>query len=78
MEDANPQHRPYILRKDTLPNGHSAKLLIWPQKYVAHAVLRVDDQFQSVYEFATHEEAIQKGWALHQQILDETLDQLGD
>ena len=25
-QDANPEHRPYVLWRDTLPTGHSAKL----------------------------------------------------
>ena len=77
-QDANPEHRPYVLWKDALSNGHSATLLIWPRKDRAFAVLRLDDQFHSSYQFATHEQAIQKGWAIHQQVLAGKLDQLGD
>ena len=74
--DCDPEHRPYVLWKETLPNGDTATLLIWPQKYQAFAILRVDEQFHSAHQFATHEQAIQKGWALHQQVLDEAIDQL--
>ena len=60
-QDANPEHRPDVLWKDTLPNGHSAKLLVWPQKGRAFAVLRVNDEFHSAYQLAKHEQAIQEG-----------------
>ena len=78
MEDANPQHRPYVLWFDTLPNGSSAKVYVYPRQDTPAAILHRNDRVHSVYEFDTREEAIAKGWDLHQQVLDGTLDQLGD
>ncbi len=43
MEDANPAHRPYVLWKDSQPNGDTATLLIWPEKDQGNAILRVDE-----------------------------------
>ena len=31
MEDANPQHRPYVLWFDTLPDGSTAKVYVYPR-----------------------------------------------
>ena len=64
--------------KETLANGDTATLLIWPQQYQAFAILRVDEQFHSAYEFDASEQAIEKGWDLHQPVLDGKLDQLTD
>ena len=71
MKDANPQHRPYVLWKDTLPDGQTAKVYIWPRKPNAGAILHLNDSLHSAYEFDTSEKAIEKGWELHQQLLDE-------
>ena len=75
MEDANPQHRPYVLWFDTLPNGDTARVFIWPRKDQAGAILHLNDTVHSAYQFDTNEQAIEKGWELRQQVLDGTLGQ---
>ena len=57
MEDANPQHRPYVSWFDTLPDGQTATVYIWPRKDQPGAILHRNDRVHSVYEFETPEEA---------------------
>ena len=80
-QDASPEHRPYVLWFDTLPDGSTAKVYVYPRLDKPTAILHRNDRVHSVYEFDefdTNEKAIEKDWALHQQVLDGTLDQLGD
>ncbi len=78
MEDANPACRPFVLWFDTLPNGSTAKVYVYPRQDKPAAILHRNDCVHSVYEFDTREEAIERGWELHQQLLDEAVDQLSD
>ena len=78
MEDANPQHRPYVLWFDTLPNGSTAKVYVYPRQDKPATILHRNDRVHSAYQFETNEKAIEKGWALHRQLVDGRLDQFTD
>ncbi len=64
----DPEFRPYVLWTDTLPNGESAKVLIWPQKHQASAILHINEQMHSAYICASRELAVQKGRELRKQV----------
>ena len=78
MEDANPACRPFVLWFDTLPDGSTAKVYVYPRQDKPAAILHRNDRVHSVYEFDTSEQAIEKGWALHRRLVDGRLDQLTD
>ena len=75
MEDCNPQHRPYVLWFDTLPDGQTAKVYIWPRKGQPGAILHLNERLHRIYPFETNEQAIAKAWALHEQLVDEAIGQ---
>ena len=63
---------------DTLPDGSTAKVYVYPRLDKPSAILHRNDRVHSAYQFETSEKAIEKGWALRQQLVDGTLDRLGD
>ena len=78
MEDCSPETRPYVLWFDTLPDGSTATVYVYPRQDKPAAILHRNDRVHSVYECNTREEAIAQGWELHEQLLDEAIDQLSD
>ena len=76
MEDLSPETRPYVLWFDTLPDGSTAKVVVYPRPNKPAAILHRNGRVHSVYECNTREEAIESGWVLHQQLLDEAVDRV--
>jgi len=65
-EDANPEHRPYALWLDTLPDGREGKVFIWPRVGGVGVILHVDRQLRHGEEQPTVEEAERLGWEWHE------------
>ena len=75
-EDSSPAPCPYVLWFDTLPNGSTATVYIYPRPDKACVILHRNDRVHSAYTFPTCETAIRWGWTLHQLVLDRTVDRL--
>ncbi len=78
MDNISPATLPYVLWFDTLPHGGTAKVYIYSRPDKACTILHRNDQIHSAYTFPTPETAIRWGWALHQLVLDRTIDRLAD
>ena len=68
-EDSNPEHRPYVLWFETLRSGDTAKVFIWPRKYDAAVVLHWNGQYRHSDQCQTKDEAEQRGWEPHRDVL---------
>ena len=62
MEDLSPTTRPFVLWFDTLPNGGTAKVVIYPRPYNPATILHRNNEVHAAYTFPTCETAIQWGW----------------
>ena len=67
--DCSPEHRPYVLWFETLPSGDTAKVFIWPRKHDAAVALHWNGQINRADQCRTKEQAEQRGWELHRQVL---------
>jgi hypothetical protein len=70
MQDTNPPDRPYTLWEETLRNGVTARLIIYPSETDVLLVLFKNRLFHSYYKRSSREEAERRAWDLREELLN--------
>ena len=74
MTDNPTDHRPYVLWFETLPNGETFTVLIWPRVGAAELALQRNGRLERGEHCDTVDLAEQRGWTMHEQLLSRAVE----